>query len=67
MEWTTIDYAGTEVEAADFLNGVWVDVPGRGLGFVPGYYVQERHGDMAGPAIRPRTKHLPEYRITLAA
>ena len=53
MEWTTIDYGGTGIRATDFLNGVLVNVS-HDLVFVPGYYVQERLGDMDGPALRPR-------------
>ena len=57
MEWTKIDYDGTEVKATDFLNGVLVKigvVGGWHTVFVPGYYVQEMRGDMDGPSLWPR-------------
>ena len=66
MEWTTIDYGGTEITAADFLDGVLVafgDI--FGFVFIPGYYVQEETGDMDGPALRPRKKRPQVFGIEL--
>ena len=59
MDWETINYGGTEIEAIDFLDGVLVNAPGpRGGPWAitswPGWYVQEQRGDMDGPALRPR-------------
>ncbi len=57
MNWTAIDWDGTNLWAIDFLDGVWVKgQDGIGAVFVPGYYVQEQHGDMDGPALRERPK-----------
>lgn len=70
MDWTTIDYAGSEIEAVDFLDGVLVKlIEGRKhpfdreAVFCPGYYVQEQKGDMDGPAIRPRKKFPPKFSL----
>ena len=60
MNWQTIDYNGTKIRAVDFLSGVVVvmahdpDCFEGSMIFCPGYYVQERLGDMDGPALRPR-------------
>ena len=56
MEWVTINYAGTEIEATNFLDGVLVVIPARGAQPVgwPGWYVQKQRGDMNGPALWPR-------------
>ena len=52
MEWVTIDYNGTKIQAADFLNGAWVKEKDHTCAiFVPGFYVQEQRGDMYGPAM----------------
>ena len=66
MEWTTIDYGGTEIQATDFLNGVFVDLyPNGSIIFIPGYYVQEQLGDMDGPALRERKTRAEEYEIIM--
>ena len=57
MEWTTIDYDGTEISATDFLNGVLVVIPssaGVHPVFIPGYYVKQQEAEMDGPALRER-------------
>jgi hypothetical protein len=64
MEWTTIDYDGTAILATDFLDGVLIDINTQIL-FVPGYYVQEKTGDMDGPALRPREKRPQVFGIEL--
>ena len=68
MEWVTINYAGVEIQATNFLDGVLIKMfrPGGFDGtFCPGWYVQERRGDMDGPALRPRPEHPRELEIRL--
>ena len=55
--WTEITVSEIPVEATDFLDGVLVREPGRfGLAFCPGWRIQQRRGDMDGPALHPREK-----------
>ena len=66
MEWVTIDYNGTKIQAADFLNGAWVKEKDHTCAiFVPGWYVQEQRGDMDGPALRPRKHKAKEFALIL--
>ena len=71
MEWTTIDYCGTKIRAADFLNGVVVvmahdpDCFEGSMIFCPGYYVQEQLGDMNGPSIRKRKDEPKKFVIQI--
>ena len=53
MEWITINYAGVEIQATNFLDGVLVVIPssaGTHPVYCPDWYVQEQRGDMDGPA-----------------
>ena len=64
MEWVTIDYNGTEIQAADFLNGVLVYIE-ESIVFIPGWHVLDR-GDMDGPQLRRREKEQKgEYEIVV--
>ena len=66
MEWTTIDYDGTEISATDFLNGVVVVIEHMDEPiFIPGYYVQEQLGYMDGPDLRERKTQAEEYEIIM--
>jgi hypothetical protein len=66
MEWHTIDYNGTKVQAADFLDGVVVVIEHMDEPmYCPGWYVQEARGDMDGPALREREKETKEFAIRL--
>ena len=66
MEWTTIDYGGTEIQAADFLNGVLVRDPMFfWITHIPGYYIQQPTGDMDGPQLMPRKEHKAEFDIVV--
>ena len=65
MEWTEIIYDGTEVEAVDLLDGVVVDIPGKGLVFVPGYYVLMQSGDRDVPRLERRKRFSPTFSIRL--
>ncbi len=64
MEWTEIDYMGTIIEAADFLDGVLVDYRGQITGW-QGWYVCQPTGDMNGPALRRRRMTHEEYEVVL--
>jgi hypothetical protein len=65
MEWTTINEGGMKILAMDFLNGVLVKIyrTNHEPIFIPGYYVQEKTGDMDGPALRPREKRPQAFGI----
>ena len=66
MEWTTIDYNGTDIQAADFLDGVLLrDQRWFGLTHIPGYYIQQPTGDMDGPQLRPREEQRGEFEIVV--
>ena len=56
MEWTTIDYGGTEIRATDFLNVVLILMVNDLLVFIPGYYVKQQEAEMDGPALRERKR-----------
>ena len=66
MEWTEITQDGTDIEAADFLNGVLVRDPRwYGLTHIPGYYIQQPTGDMDGPQLMPGKEHKAEFEIVV--
>ena len=65
MEWTTIDYGGTEIRATDFLNGVLILMVNDLLVFIPGYYVKQREAEMDGPALRERKTKAKEFGLIL--
>ena len=68
MDWVTINYAGVEIQATNFLDGVLIKMfrPGGFDGtFCPGWYVQERRGDMNGPALWPREERRKVFGIEI--
>ena len=66
MEWVTVTYAGVEIRAANFLDGVLARPVGT-LEIIsyPGWYIQKPTGDMDGPMFRKRKAKAKEFAIIL--
>ena len=71
MEWETVIYAGVEVQAMNFLDGVIVCIDneqtqaGGDVFAYPGWYVQKQRGDMDGPALWRREEKAKELAIRM--
>ena len=65
MEWTVIDYCGTQIEAMDFLDGVIVTagVPCFEPVFVPGWRIRHAGGDADAARLVRRSVTAPDYKI----